>query len=302
MARVIIVVCLVLVGVGIWLAVRSNASSGSQSDGALESQASSSEQGSSSGQGSLSGHPSSAGAFSGVEAPHYPALETVEIPEALASQIKEYTGFTISFNKENGTPNYVAWELLGDEVQTDMGRSNNFWSDKDLEGCPTTKDYTHSGYDRGHMCPAADQKWSAEAMEDCFVMANICPQDHKLNTGAWNTLENKERQWAKRDSALMIVAGPIYEKSDKKRIGAAGVRVPSAFFKVLLAPYVEEPRGIAFVYPNMTAPGNMQDYAMSIDDLEKLLGYDFFPTLPDDIEDKVEATYSFKDWNSSKRK
>lgn len=232
---------------------------------------------------------------------HYTDLETVTLPKKLAEQIKEYTGFTVSFNMDNGTPNYVAWELLGDEVQTDIDRTDNFWQDTEIIGCPTTKDYTGSGYDRGHMCPAADQKWSQQAMLDCFVMANMCPQDHKLNAGAWNTLESKERQWAQRDSAVMIIAGPIYTDSDTEVFGKTNkVRVPGAFFKVLLAPYIENPRGIAFVYPNMTSPGNMEDYAMSIDDLEKQLGYDFFPALPDNIEKKVEATYSFSDWNSSK--
>lgn len=233
---------------------------------------------------------------------HYPALETVLMPSTIADQTKEYSGFTLSFNKDNHTPNYVAWELLGEETTGEKGRSNAFWTDSELEGCPTTFDYSRSGYDRGHMCPSADQKWSEEAMNDCFVMANICPQAHALNNGAWKTLENKERQWAVRDSAIMIVAGPIYSPDDKEKIGKAGVRVPGAFFKVLLAPYLDEPRGIAFVYPNMTAPGNMQDYAMSIDDLESLTGFDFFPSLPDDIEKKVEATFSFKEWNSSKRK
>ena len=231
---------------------------------------------------------------------NYPGLEYVELPENLTSQIKEYAGFTISFNKDNGTPNYVAWELLGSETQGAKGRSNKFWTDPDIEGCPSTADYTRSGYDRGHMCPSGDQKWSEEAMSDCFVMANICPQKHELNNGAWKTLETKERQWATRDSAIMIVAGPIYEKNDKERIGKAGVRVPSAFFKAIISPYVDQPRGIAFVYPNMTAPGNMSDYAMSIDQLEKLLGFDLFPALPVDIETKVESTYSFKEWNSSK--
>lgn len=231
---------------------------------------------------------------------HYPALETVSLPEDIPSQIKEYIGFTISFNKDNKTPNYVAWELLGTETTGDQQRIDKFWKDDEIEGCPTTYDYTRSGYDRGHMCPAADQKWSYEAMYDCFVMANICPQLHELNAGAWQTLETKERQWAKRDSAIMVIAGPIYEPSDTKTIGNANVRVPSAFFKVLLAPYVDQPRGIAFVYPNMTAPGNMQDYAMSIDDLEKTLNFDFFPALPDDMEKAVESVFSFKEWNSSK--
>lgn len=231
---------------------------------------------------------------------HYPGLETVSLPDGLAAQMKEYIGFTISFNKDNSTPNYVAWELLGEETSGEQSRSNKFWTDSEIDGCPTTKDYSNSGYDRGHMCPAADQKWSREAMEDCFVMANICPQLHALNAGAWATLENKERQWAQRDSAIMIIAGPIYDKTDTKRIGEAGVRVPGAFFKVLAAPYADRPRGIAFVYPNMTAPGNMQDYAMSIDDLEKITGYDFFQSLPDDVEESVERSFSFKDWNSTK--
>ncbi|MCH5229857.1 MAG: DNA/RNA non-specific endonuclease [Muribaculaceae bacterium] len=230
----------------------------------------------------------------------YPDLLLVSIPEKIPQQIKEYTGFTVSFNKDNHTPNYVSWELLDKEIVNERSRSDKFWQDEEIIGCPSHKDYSYSGYDRGHMCPAADQKWSDEAMNDCFVMSNMCPQDHRLNAGAWNTLENKERQWAKRDGSLIIIAGPIYSEYDSKTIGDIGVRVPSAFFKAFLAPYVEKPRAIAFVYPNMEAPGNMQDYAMSIDQLEEILNYDFFSSLPDNLEEKVEANYSFIEWNNSK--
>ena len=238
----------------------------------------------------------------GIELPdkpaaHYPDLDSATVPSSLPQQIKAYTGFTVSFNKDNHTPNYVAWELLGTEVSTKVSRSNNFWKDDEIDGCPEHKDYSYSGYDRGHMCPAADQKWSQEAMDDSFVMANMCPQDHDLNAGAWETLETKERQWAKRDSAIVIIAGPLYLENDTKRIGNIGVRVPGAFFKAFLAPYVKNPRAIAFVYPNMDSPGNMQDYAMSIDELEELLGFDLFHSLPDNIEKKVESEYSFTEWN-----
>ena len=232
-----------------------------------------------------------------VEESPFIGLDLVLLPPDLPEQIKEYTGFKVSFNKENHTPNYVAWELLGSEVNGDVSRSNNFWQDAEIEGCPAHRDYTYSGYDRGHMCPAADQKWSSDAMNDCFVMANMCPQIHELNAGAWETLENKERQWAKRDSAIMIIAGPIYTENDTKRIGDIGVRVPGAFFKAFLAPYVKQPRAIAFVYPNMSSPGNMQDYSMSIDELEEILGYDLFSSLPDEIENDVEAAASFTEWN-----
>ena len=228
---------------------------------------------------------------------HYPDLDKVRINDSIPSQEKDYEGFRVSFNKNNGTPNWVAWELLGSETDGPVKRSNKFREDPDVEGCPTPADYRHSGFDRGHLCPAADQKWSEKAMDDCFILTNIAPQNNSLNTGAWNTLEGKERQWAKRDSAIIIVAGPIYEPADTKRIGTTGVRVPGAFFKMLAAPYAEKPRGIAFVYPNMASPGNMENYAMSIRELEQIIGYDFLYTLPDSIEDIIESSASFREWN-----
>lgn len=227
---------------------------------------------------------------------HYDGLDHVVMPKSVESEEHEYTGFRMSFNRHNRTPNWVAWELLGAETDGGASRHNKFWQDAEVAGCPTTYDYRNSGYDRGHMCPAAEQKWSQDAMDDCFVMANMCPQDHALNSGAWNILENKERNWARRDSAIVIVAGPIYEKGDTKTIGN-GVLVPSAFFKVILAPYVDKPRAIGFVYPNMSAPGNMQNYVMTVDDVEALTGYDFFSALPDEIEKEVESKASFREWN-----
>lgn len=227
----------------------------------------------------------------------YSGLEKVTIPSDIPTQIKEYEGFTVNFNASNRTPNYVVWELLGSEASGTHPRSDNFWQDSAIKNCPEKSDYKNSGYDRGHMFPAADAKYSARAMDDCFVMANMCPQVHALNGGAWKTLEEKERLWAERDSALIIVAGPIYSSSDRERIGEAGVRVPSYFFKALLAPYLSEPRAIAFVYPNTRAPGNMRNYSMSIDELEELTGFDFFPALPDDVENRVESQVSFKAWD-----
>lgn len=229
-------------------------------------------------------------------------LDKVTAAKGMPSIIKEYEGFTVNFNPENKTPNYVAWILQGHETEGATARSNNFWTDRDLEGCPDTRDYSRSGYDRGHMCPAGEQKWSDEAMLHSFVMANICPQKHELNTGAWKTLEDKERVWAKRDSAIVIVAGPIYDKSDKETIGKNKVRVPSAFFKVFLAPYADPIRAIGFVYPNMRCDGNMQAYAVSVDEVEKMTGLDFFAALPDEIENDIESSVPFKDWNNNKKK
>ena len=225
------------------------------------------------------------------------SLLQVITPPTLPSQEKDYEGFRLSFNKENHTPNWVAWELLATETKGTANRARGFWTDSEIEGCPTTADYKNSGYDRGHLCPAADQKWSEKAMEECFYLTNICPQNNSLNTGAWNTLENKERLWAQRDSAIIIIAGPIYSKSDKETIGNTKVRVPGAFFKILAAPYLDNPRGIAFIYPNMASPGNMENYVVTIDEVEKITGFDFFSNLPENIENIIESQSSFKEWN-----
>lgn len=228
-------------------------------------------------------------------------LQTVTLPPHIPSQTKHYKGFTINFNAYNRTPNYVTWELLRTETDGPATRqSHKFWQDPDIKNCPKTSDYTRSGYDRGHLYPAADAKWDPQSMAHSFTMANITPQAHALNAGAWKTLEEKERQWADRDSALIIIAGPIYQDDDRLRIGQAGIRVPSAYFKILLAPYIPQPRAIAFIYPNTHCPGNMQNYAQTVDHVEHLTGLDFFSALPDDIENSIESTYSFKTWNRQK--
>lgn len=226
-------------------------------------------------------------------------IDYVVMPVGQTSVEKEYEGFTVWFNPERHTPNSVSWILHREEIDGASVRSNKFWTDYDVEGCPYTGDYSYSGYDRGHMCPAGEQKWSQTAMHNSFVMTNMCPQKHELNSGAWKTLEDKERLWANRDSVLVIVAGPIYNSEKPETIGDSEVAVPDAFFKVLLAPFASPVRAIGFVYPNMKCPGDMENYSTTVDEVEKITGMDFFSSLPDDIETSVESSASFKAWNAN---
>lgn len=244
------------------------------------------------------GNSGNTGNIEDVDGYLYP-LSYVKLPEGTPQQVKEYTGFTLNFNKDNHTANFVSWELTSSETDGTVNRdSYKYWVDSTLEGCLDT-DYAYStySYERGHLCPAADQRWSEDAMSDCMVMANMGPMLRSLNSGLWSTLENKERAWAKRDGKIWIVAGPIYYDSDNLYIGKAKARVPSAYFKAFLYNDDTNPRAIAFVMQNGSNPGDLSSYAMSIDDLEKELGYDLFSALPDEIENKIEATYSFADWN-----
>lgn len=155
-----------------------------------------------------------------------------------AEQIVEYTGFTVSYNAEAHQPNYVAWELTGRETEGRESRDAKWDVDRSVCGTAELSDYRRSGFDRGHMTPAADVKWDAEAMRESHLLTNICPQDHKLNAGAWATLESNCRQWAVRDSAIIIICGPVLSDYMPRTIGPEErkIPVPERFFKVVLSP------------------------------------------------------------------
>ncbi len=229
-------------------------------------------------------------------------LESVITPEGLQEQIVVYRGMTVSFNKDLHIPNWVAWELTREETGGTSPRAKKFMNDPDVPGCPYTSDYVSSGYDRGHMAPAADMKWDAEAMEQSFYLTNICPQAKILNTGTWKKLEDKCRQWAEIDSAIIIVCGPVLTDGIDEYIGQTRVAVPKRFFKVILSPYADPPRGIGFIMPNGQVPGGMEKAALSIDEVEQATGYDFFSALDDEIEEEVESQCRFYYWSNLGKK
>lgn len=227
-------------------------------------------------------------------------LDVKTNPALLPDQKVIYPGMDISFNPAQHQPNWVAWQLTTAETDGAVKRENKFYCDESVEGCAEPYDYNYSGYDRGHMAPAGDMKWSQEAMHSSFSMANISPQAKSLNTGAWKNLEEKCRVWAKADSAIYIVCGPILTDKPIDHIGDSRVPVPARFFKVILSLANNNPRGIGFIMPNDRVPGGMQAAAVSIDEVERVTGHDFFAALPDSIENIVEAQNDFHYWSTHK--
>lgn len=223
-------------------------------------------------------------------------LMRISSPATMEEQIVEYSGFTVSFNPGLRIPNYVVYELTRNETEGDVARASSFDCDTEVEGCPEPSDYTRSGYDRGHMAPAADMKWDYDAMHESFYMTNICPQNHSLNGGGWKRLEEKIRDWAERDSALIVVTGPITEPGHKTL--KSGVAVPQKFFKAILAPYAKPVRGIAFIYRNEGGQKVIERQMVSIDSVESATGLDLFYELPDDIENRIEKSSDYNEWNN----
>lgn len=223
-------------------------------------------------------------------------LEYVVVKDNVREEIIEHTGYTVSHNSKWKLPNWVGYELTGREVAGQNPRYDCFAPDPMVKGNKAElSDYKGSGYDRGHMAPAADMKWSKKVMKESFYLSNMCPQNPSLNRGDWNDLEEKVRSWAKRDSAIIVVCGPIVSKRPKK-IGN-NLAVPEAFFKVVLSPYGKNPQAIGFIMPNEAGNNPLSSYAKSIDEVEALTKMDFFSVLPDELENRIEAGYNLKYWN-----
>lgn len=211
-------------------------------------------------------------------------------------QIIHHTGYIVSYNKDLKLPNWVSYELTREETKGKEKISNRFITDPLVKGLiATNADYARSGYDKGHMAPAADMKWSPQAMEASFYFSNICPQHPQLNRRGWKKLEEKIRDWAIADSAIIIICGPIITKQPKT-IGKNKVAVPQQFFKVVLSPFAKPMRAIGFLFNNRQAVEPLSTYAVTIDSIERLTNMDFFAPLPDEIENKIEAEANYFQW------
>lgn len=232
-----------------------------------------------------------------------PPAELVELPSILpGAPIIRYTAHTVQYSNENRNPYWVAYELTAREVETiTTKRSSRFLPDN-RPGLTTATDtdYYRSGYDRGHLAPAADMRFSAEAMKDCFYYSNISPQHPRLNRGIWLTLENRTRQWAIEYGAVFIATGPVFSSDDGK-IGDNGVRIPAGFYKVLLDMRSHPPKAIGFLFANTDeARGTLAAHMVSVDTIETITGIDYFAILPDSAEALLESACTPEDWLSLK--
>lgn len=218
-------------------------------------------------------------------------------PKGTPEQILKRTGYVASYNKTTLLPNWVAWHLTAERTEGSAKRSGvDFAEDTEVpEPRATDWDYYNSGYDRGHMCPAADNKWSKKAMEESFLFTNMCPQNGNLNRGDWNEMEMACRKWAKKYGDLYIVCGPILYKGKHKTIGKNKVVVPEAFFKVVLRTG-DNPQAIGFIYKNTSGNRPKDSYVNTVDEVERITGIDFLPSLPDNVEKNVEATADIANW------
>ncbi len=231
-----------------------------------------------------------------------------EIPAYLTDrdeEIVQHTGFTLSYNKKRLVPNWVAWVLTAERTQGTEKRAENFQPDESIKEGPTAQlaDYRRSGYDRGHMCPAADCKHSRASQNECFLLSNMCPQTHTLNAGDWQELEDLCRKWAVAYDSVYVVCGPIVDKGiEYQTIGDNQVMVPEQFYKVVMRWTGESSaEAIGFIFNNDDTSQPLYSYAVSVDSVEARTRINFFSKFPKGVERKAEAQFDCSKWKGLAR-
>lgn len=218
------------------------------------------------------------------------------LPKSTTKQIVKHTYYTLSYSEENEQAEWVAYMITSIRAKGNLKRADKFVPDPLVQTqSAQPQDYKKSGYDRGHLAPAADMKFNVVAMKECFYMSNMSPQFPAFNRGIWKQLEEKVRDWALKFDTLYVITGGVL-KNINNRIGANQVSVPGYYYKIILKYSAKEQKAIAFYFPNQKLNQPIFNYVVSIDKIEAITGIDFFPKLPDQIENKLESEINTNVW------
>ena len=218
------------------------------------------------------------------------------MPSSTTGAIVEHSHFMLSYNEPFEQAEWVAYTLKKEHLTYDDRKRPYFIEDPKV----TTKsadwrNYKGSGYDRGHLCPAGDRRFSEQAYNETFYTSNISPQDRDFNAGVWNRLEMKVRQWAKRYNELFVVTGGVLE-SGLEEIGEEDVDVPRYYYKIVARGNPKKPKILAFLFQGRESTKPLRQFAVTVDEIEKRTGIDFFEKLSDATEAGLEGEVEIDGW------
>ena len=212
-------------------------------------------------------------------------------------------GYALGYIEYHEQPAWVVYHFTKEEAVTKaVKRSDDFREDPEIPtGSATLADYRRSGYDRGHLAPAADMAFSVRTMSDSFYMSNMSPQKPAFNRGIWKNLEAQVRDFAITEHDVYIVTGPILPKTKTVTIGGNKVTVPTHYYKIVYDRTPPE-KMIAFILPNDGSNRPLQDFAVTVDAVEAATGLNFFSIVPQPKQEQLESTISVQDWRWKRRK
>ncbi len=236
---------------------------------------------------------------------HYSAPEGTEIPtvfpeqllpESTTGDVVHHQHFTLSYHEQYEQAEWVAYSLKREHISSIERERPYFIEDPKIRTKSADwRNYKGSGYDRGHLVPAGDRRFSEFAFKETFYTSNITPQLNEFNSGIWNDLEKQLRNWCKRYGTLFVVTGGVLDPT-LDRIGEEDVAVPDYFYKIVARGTGEELRVLCFLMPHESGAFPLARYLVSIDELEALTGINFFPGLGANLENRVEAQVEKSAW------
>lgn len=229
-------------------------------------------------------------------------LSGLELPKCDGRNLIRHAGFCLEYNENHEQAKWVAYQLTASETVKRFSRSDNFRTDPEVRtGSASDADYRRSGYDRGHLAPAADMGWSSQTMSESFYYSNMSPQVPEFNRGIWKRLEEQVRNWAVELDTIYVVTGPVLS-GNMSAIGLNKVTVPNYYYKAVLYLHGNDSRMIGFIMPNASSKDELRQYAVSVDSIEKLTRLDLFTQLEDYFEKELERTICASCWNWSAAK
>ena len=197
-------------------------------------------------------------------------------------------GFAVGYSNRHRQALWVCYYLTAEQLnRKQVKRAGQFRADPLVKIRPVhPREYDRTGFDRGHLAPAADMAYSQSTMEHSFFMSNISPQLPGCNRGIWKRLETQVRDWAKREQRLCIVTGPVFGDGEQT-MADTDIIVPEAFYKVLLD-MTPPLKMIGFLVPNQASRRPVRAFAVTVDEVESTTGMDFFNQLEDELEAELE--------------
>ena len=219
----------------------------------------------------------------------YPRIDSGEL-------VLHHMYYDFVYEEDHEQAKWIFYKLYPSYIVKSFERKNDFRSDPYVtSGSADHSDYRGSGFDRGHLMPAADMVWSKKALSESFYYSNMSPQHPSFNRGIWKRLESRVRKWVSQADSLYIVTGPKLN-TKLNRIGPNEVSVPEYYYKVVLKFHQSQTDAIAFLMPNQASKSDLTDYVVTIDALEEDLGIDFFHNLDVSLQTRIEKKSDHSRW------
>jgi len=210
-----------------------------------------------------------------------------------SGQIVRHTYYTLAYSEENEQARWVFYQLNMDDLNGTQARTDDFRPDPAVtSGSASLDDFKGSGYDRGHLCPAGDMTQNKTAMSESFFLSNMSPQTAGFNRGIWSVAENKVREWALKYRKLYVVTGPIFQ-NNIGTVGSNKVTIPGFYYKIV---FDGNEQMIGLIIPHASSSKRLDQFVVTVDQIEQQTGIDFFKELDDELENNLEGNISTTGW------